>query len=189
MPIVEVVVPELRGHALGLGRLWNRVPEVDVREFRPHTQVRVGDGEHVLRQGRAQPRVVRAESDSVEAVSPDEELLARTSAKLRVPVLVFRLLAQAALRILDERRSLLEHRVAQSVVGDELVEAQRRITLTIDRVDNPALHVAQCRLAVGVEAAAGAVGQEPVVQPVGGDDSCLFDGLGHGVGAARNARG
>ena len=185
MPVVEVVMPELGGDALCLGRLRHGVPEVDVRQLRPHAQVRVRYREHVRRERRPQPRVVEAEPDAVEAVSPDEELLAGTAAKLRAPVLV--LLAQATLRLLDERRSLLEHGVAQGVVGDELVEAQGRVPLTVDRLDDVALNVAQNRRAVCVVAAARTVGEKPVVQLVRGDDSCLFDGLRHGLGAARNA--
>ena len=141
MLVVEVVMPELRRDAVCLGRLRHRVPEVDVRKLRPHAQIRVRDGEHVRRQRRAQPRVVEAEPDAVEAVSPDEELLAGAAAKLRAPVLV--LLAQATLRVRRRRRPLLEHGVAQSVVGDELVEAQRRVALPVDGLEDVALDVVE----------------------------------------------
>jgi hypothetical protein len=127
--------------------------------------------------------VVEAEPDAVEAVSPDEELLARTAAKLEPPFCPPR-----AGHAPSPRRTTppAQHGVAQGVVGDELVEAQGR-TLTVDRLDDVSLDVAQDRRADRVVAAARTVGEKPVVQLVRRDDARLFDGLRHGLGAVRNA--
>ena len=132
--------------------------------------------------------MVEPESHAVEAVRPDEELLAGTPAELRARA-VLRLLAQPLFGARDEVGALSQHCVAQAVVGHELIEAKGRVALPVDCLERAALHVVEARRVGLVQPAAAPVGKQVVVQGVRGNDSPVLDGFGHRLGAPWNARG
>ncbi len=83
--VVEVPVPPLRGLTVGVHRLRNRVPNVDVLEFRPETEIGIGDVEHSVGHACCKPGIILAEFDAVAVQSHDESLPARTRSASRSP--------------------------------------------------------------------------------------------------------
>ena len=140
--VVEVDMPVLRRHALVRLGLLRRVPEVDVGELRPETQVCVRDVEHPPRRTRREPGVVGAEGRAVEAVGALDELLAGAH------------LAQAPfdhrpLGLRDEGRTLLVH-LLPDVLADEVGEAERDVAVAVESLDEAALDVVEHRRMRGV---------------------------------------
>ena len=182
MLVVEVVVPELRRDALGLRLLRHRVPQVDVRELRPHAQVRVRNVEQTPVDAETEPGIIEPELDAV-GVLPDHEFLPGPAAKLGDTT--FALTRQLLLGVRDEvLRGCLELN-PDIRLGHELAKRQRGVALGSQPLDDAALKLVERRLLLCVAPSARAVGEQTIVHLVRGDHSSALEAARHAVDPRR----